>query len=246
MTWDAYKIQKWRFVFFPCAAWYHMLSSLCCHLESGRTIYFPFQINLVILVRCRKQINYIRRLSVSINQEACHFPGLDPHERKWGGGWGPRNKGGCGKQQKEDSCRSCLRGFSWHEGPQLRQTHRKTTPYPLLLELFSASQGDAVPKEACTNQKYSIMLLGQLFLHFLLLLNAERKTPRCWNKEPHSTPCLQVYPDRLCHIPRGSFPAHRQVFVEYSKGVMKQQSWLLTQIKGEIIFSADCNNSNIK
>lgn len=86
MTWDAYKIQKWRFVCFPCAAWYHMLSSLCCHSESGKTIYFPFQINLVILVRCRKQINYIRRLFVSINQEACHFPGLDPHERKWRGG----------------------------------------------------------------------------------------------------------------------------------------------------------------
>lgn len=112
MTWDAYKIQKWHFVCFPCAAWYHMLSSLCCHSESGRTIYFPFQINLVILVRCRKQINYIRRLSVSINQEACHFPGLDPHERKWGGGGRTRNKGGCGMEQKEDSCWSCLRGFS--------------------------------------------------------------------------------------------------------------------------------------
>lgn len=51
-----------------------------CHLESGKPIYFPPQTRLVVLVRCRKPINHQRSLRVSISQEACHLPGLDPHE----------------------------------------------------------------------------------------------------------------------------------------------------------------------
>lgn len=34
--------------------------------------------------------------------------------------------------------------------------------------------------------------------------------------------------------------------MEYSKGVVKQQGWLLTQIKEEIIFGADRSNSSLK
>lgn len=51
-----------------------------CHLESGKPIYFPPPIGLVVLVRCRKPINHQRSLRVSLSEEACHLPGLDPHE----------------------------------------------------------------------------------------------------------------------------------------------------------------------
>lgn len=45
-----------------------------CHLESGKPIYFPPQIGLVVLGRCRKPINHQPGLRVSISQEACHPP----------------------------------------------------------------------------------------------------------------------------------------------------------------------------
>lgn len=64
------------------------------------------------------------------------------------------------------------------------------------------------------NQKYSIMLLGQLFSHFLLLLNVETKPSCCWKRESHSTTCLQTYPNRLCPILGGSSPELNKIFVE--------------------------------
>ena len=78
-----------------------------CHLESGKPIYFPPQIGLVVLVRCRKPINHQRGLRVSISQEACHLPDLDPQESRQQAGRGrgavgaeragPRTPGGSGR-----------------------------------------------------------------------------------------------------------------------------------------------------
>lgn len=72
-----------------------------CHLESGKPIYFPPQMGLVVLVRCRKPINHQRGLGVSIRQEACHLPGLDPHES-------PAGRGGVGRVPGRR-----LRGARW-------------------------------------------------------------------------------------------------------------------------------------
>lgn len=44
---------------------------------------------------------------------------------------------------------------------------------------FSAIQEGMLQKEKFMSQKYSIMLLGQLFLHFLFLLNVEKKISHC-------------------------------------------------------------------
>lgn len=68
-------------------------SPLGCHLESGKPIYFRLRISLVVLVRCRKPINHQRSLGVSISQEACHLPGLDPHERQTREGRGAAGRG---------------------------------------------------------------------------------------------------------------------------------------------------------
>lgn len=190
MTWDAYKIQKWRFVCFPCAAWYHMLSSLCCHSESGRTIYFPFQIKLVILVRCRKQINYIRRLSVSINQEACHFPGLDPHERKWGGGGWPRNKGGCGTEQKEDSAgAACEVSHSAKDHSLDKHTEKQLPTFSFWRFSLQAKEKQSKRRNAWTRNIPLCFWGSYSYTSFFLPSSFEC----CWKKKvPHSTYCLQV------------------------------------------------------
>lgn len=68
-----------------------------CHLESGKPIYFPPPIGVVVLVRCRKPINHQRSLRVSLSEEACHLPGLEPHEscqREGRGGGGARRDRG--------------------------------------------------------------------------------------------------------------------------------------------------------
>lgn len=77
-----------------------------CHLESGKPIYFPPQIGLVVLGRCRKPINHQRSLPVSLSQEACHLPGLDPHESRRREGRGA----GRGARGPADTCRGARAG----------------------------------------------------------------------------------------------------------------------------------------
>lgn len=143
------------------------------------------------------------------------------------------------KEDVEGSRKKILAEAAWEvshstKDHSLEKQTEKQLPALFFWSFSSAIQGEVVQKEKCMNQEYSIMLSGRLFPHFLLLLNVEREKRCCWKKEPHSTPCLQVYPNRPCHVLEGSFPAYSQVFVDYSN----RGGYLHTQRRTQ--FSVQC------
>lgn len=93
MTWTHLQNTGWCTALLSTAQLDITCSPRGCHLESGKPIYFFLRISLVVLVRCRKPINHQRSLGVSISQEACHLPGLDPHERQTREGRGSAGRG---------------------------------------------------------------------------------------------------------------------------------------------------------
>jgi hypothetical protein len=107
MTWTHLQDTGWCTALLSTAQLDITCSPRGCHLESGKPIYFRLRISLVVLVRCRKPINHQRSLGVSISQEACHLPGLDPHERQMREG-----RGGAGQWPGTP-------GVRWAQGLQM-------------------------------------------------------------------------------------------------------------------------------